>query len=804
MAYRTRLRSAMLAQAAAAPPTEDDTEPSATMSDLTELPSSPPGLTHPSAVSLRASSVPAVTADAPESESDRDDHFSGGGVASAEEKSRKEESDASERRDVSLERTVESSGSVSSMNNYISAESTPVYSRKKYSPTIEDVPEEGPDTQEPSGLTIEQSRAIGLARNSMTDEERERFDRRAEHVCTVRNSENFQPSDDSVSEESLLGKGKGIDPRNWGSLDLPTAELDPQIQRQLLEAKDHKNENDAGKLTKDSVPSKKYAGEPAAVSNVCVDGETAVKSPSRKEIMQYLHDQRKLVKELNRLKQKQKTNHDKRFRSGSVPVSNELAELIGKVTKDKDRVREVLQQDKTHYNTKDSNQPISQVSGKSALGQAFRRLDGAQHGEPSDDSFSDSESDSDLRSSTDVSSSTESDGSSDEESSSDSGSSSSSGRSSVSSRSRRKGRGRNKGKKGKKTKRSRSRRRSKSRKRSKPRKTLIKPTPPSKYDGQAEYRAFQKFLTHGTAYVKYGYVEKRRQVMVLSEFLTGKAYTFYMRRVSLAPHRWTLKEFFTELFNYCFPIDYRNQQRVRLDRLERGNKSVKDYVADLDELFTIVGSDNSRSRVVKLFNGFKPSIQKALLRAHLNPERSSWKALVHEAEYQEMADNVDTGEGRDNSGPSRRDRRRNRQPEHRSDHKERNHSPKRSGSPTFGKKTNTTPGFSSKRHRRSSNFHAAQTKPGLAMSRSQNDSMVAKYSLSKDEEAELRAANKCFRCKEEGHVARNCPRAHIIKSSAGKPPGISAYGVAVDLDEDLGQLRWDSLEDTTELTVGLV
>lgn len=53
--------------------------------------------------------------------------------------------------------------------------------------------------------------------------------------------------------------------------------------------------------------------------------------------------------------------------------------------------------------------------------------------------------------------------------------------------------------------------------------TLIRPTLPEKYSSQADYRAFQKYLMHGTAYVKYSYMEKQQQVMVLSEFLAGKA-----------------------------------------------------------------------------------------------------------------------------------------------------------------------------------------------------------------------------------------------------------------------------------------
>ncbi|KAG6814676.1 hypothetical protein H0H87_008060 [Tephrocybe sp. NHM501043] len=75
-----------------------------------------------------------------------------------------------------------------------------------------------------------------------------------------------------------------------------------------------------------------------------------------------------------------------------------------------------------------------------------------------------------------------------------------------------------------------------------------------------------------------------------------------------------------------------------------GQRSVHDYVADLDELFTIVGADSKCARVVKLFNGFYGSIRKALLHEHMNPENTLWKAMVCEAEYQEMADNIDLRE----------------------------------------------------------------------------------------------------------------------------------------------------------------
>ena len=44
---------------------------------------------------------------------------------------------------------------------------------------------------------------------------------------------------------------------------------------------------------------------------------------------------------------------------------------------------------------------------------------------------------------------------------------------------------------------------------------------------------------------------------------------------------------------------------------------------------------------MKLFNNFCPSIQKGLYIAKLHPETSRWKRVVSEAEYIEMAENID-------------------------------------------------------------------------------------------------------------------------------------------------------------------
>ena len=50
--------------------------------------------------------------------------------------------------------------------------------------------------------------------------------------------------------------------------------------------------------------------------------------------------------------------------------------------------------------------------------------------------------------------------------------------------------------------------------------------------------------------------------------IDGKAYDFYMQKVAPDdPMNWGLHRFFAELYNYCFPIDYKQQTRLRLEAL---------------------------------------------------------------------------------------------------------------------------------------------------------------------------------------------------------------------------------------------
>ena len=152
----------------------------------------------------------------------------------------------------------------------------------------------------------------------------------------------------------------------------------------------------------------------------------------------------------------------------------------------------------------------------------------------------------------------------------------------------------------------------------------IKPIAPKEYDGKADARTYHRFVRESEAYLRDGRVRGRRRIFLLSYYLTDKAYDFYTQRVTNDERKWTLTQFHEGLFNYCFPVDYHMQLRKMLARCHRNDRSVTEYVHELQELFNMVGDIPEHEQVLKFWNGARPIIQKGLWSDNLNPETSTW------------------------------------------------------------------------------------------------------------------------------------------------------------------------------------
>ena len=169
---------------------------------------------------------------------------------------------------------------------------------------------------------------------------------------------------------------------------------------------------------------------------------------------------------------------------------------------------------------------------------------------------------------------------------------------------------------------------------------VIEPIAPKEYDGKADARAYHWFVRESKAYLRDGKVKGQRRIFLLSYYLTDKAYDFYTQKVANDEASWTLTQFYDEMFNYCFPIDYQMQLRRNLARCHQNDKSVAEYVHELQELFNMIGDIPKRDKVLKFWNSSRSSIQKGLWRDNLNPETSPWALVIGRAEIIEISENV--------------------------------------------------------------------------------------------------------------------------------------------------------------------
>ncbi|KAG6905345.1 hypothetical protein DXG01_003326 [Tephrocybe rancida] len=395
-----------------------------------------------------------------------------------------------------------------------------------------------------------------------------------------------EPSVESCAEGTSRNKGKNVDPRNWGASGVDHADMSVEAQQANLEYYKAQKKEQNLKNNKDN--------------NVPKNKEHTKQNKCAKTKCSHVE---KLVNCAD-------------GRKSQTPMSSLAEQRLADITRKQDSKRVVPTARRAELN------PVDQVTSKSYLGQALKgsRKAGRHrcHRDPSPSSSS---------SSNDDSSSLESESEDPSSSSSDSSTSSSSG-----------------------TRRHVHKHQSRKRLRGHKSPTVLKPIPPKDYNGTPDARSYHQFVTEGTAYLCDGKVKSNRHTFVLSYYLKDKAYDFYTQKVSVNSSQWTLEDFLRELFNYCFPINYRLKQREKLRRCFQNDKSVTEYVYELEELYTMIGMSDEQEQVIKLWHGLRTSIQKALWKERLNPEISTWEEVSEAAQIIEISEGVtDPRETRNNS-----------------------------------------------------------------------------------------------------------------------------------------------------------
>ncbi|KAJ2922270.1 hypothetical protein H1R20_g14818, partial [Candolleomyces eurysporus] len=294
-----------------------------------------------------------------------------------------------------------------------------------------------------------------------------------------------------------------------------------------------------------------------------------------------------------------------------------------------------------------------------------------------------------------------------------------------------------------------------------------------KYDGSQNIRNFVRHVREVVSSLEMNRVPKKYQVEVAARSLEKKAYDYYEQRIANSARSWTIPQMYEALFNHVFPMDYRVNCRTRFNSLTQGGKTVTEFAFEIEELVDLIGEVTEREKVIRLWNGLRGPIQSALWRDRLHPEISTWEQVLDVALYVELSEKP--MKKTESSQPRPFDSKRNSHTSRPSRHNRHQNPNSNHNNPSSSSHSNQ-PASHSNSHRssepskpsRSSNFKKKQS----------SSKTSSESKMSKKEEEELRAANKCFLCKETGHMKRNCPRANTVKSgSSNRPPGVSNFNV---------------------------
>ena len=160
---------------------------------------------------------------------------------------------------------------------------------------------------------------------------------------------------------------------------------------------------------------------------------------------------------------------------------------------------------------------------------------------------------------------------------------------------------------------------------------------PAVYDGTPNLEKFDGWTYEVDTWCLWNNVDSKDTVLVLAQFLSGKAHCFFMMHVATVQKKWDLKAVYEGLFDYCFLAHFKLELHKKLRKTYQGNLTVWDYAQELETL-ALHFPDVSDREITQIFwEGIKPDPRCYLREKGLSPERHSLGHLIKYATRWEEA-----------------------------------------------------------------------------------------------------------------------------------------------------------------------
>ncbi|QRW02440.1 Pol polyprotein/retrotransposon [Ceratobasidium sp. AG-Ba] len=297
------------------------------------------------------------------------------------------------------------------------------------------------------------------------------------------------------------------------------------------------------------------------------------------------------------------------------------------------------------------------------------------------------------------------------------------------------------------------------------RRAHIKLKEPTPYNGEADYDKFEQWDYEFTQWLKESGFNNKKAVKHAAMFLTGKAAQWFMDFVAPNPSAYTVDTLKIGIFSYCFPPDMKAQLRREFKHARQGSLKFIDYLRVLRRLQRRIPDITDRQICTKLWDTVHDYLKIKWIEIGIDTEVDNVETMQKYAERFEAAEEV---KRRAQAQLERQGRRLFRQTGRQTFRNSgRGNSPGNQAPPPANPPPPppSHPGASQSRPK-PNNHVGNHSGPSRTPQRPRNSGpRQGKPSISKEERNELRAAGKCFACKETGHTVKDCPSRTTAKPS---------------------------------------
>ncbi|EJD37049.1 hypothetical protein AURDEDRAFT_173897 [Auricularia subglabra TFB-10046 SS5] len=169
---------------------------------------------------------------------------------------------------------------------------------------------------------------------------------------------------------------------------------------------------------------------------------------------------------------------------------------------------------------------------------------------------------------------------------------------------------------------------------------------PRVYDGRADLDLFDQWCFEVDLWKEMNALDIKWVIPLLSSFLADKAARWYMNNVVLSDEEWTLRRVYDEIFDHCFPTDFKMLLRKKFTHATQGNRNVREFARDLKVLARRFPDVGHRQLVQVFWEGVYRYIRIKWHEYGYNVDENTYDELVDAAEQFERAERVRTGEDR--------------------------------------------------------------------------------------------------------------------------------------------------------------